>query len=259
MKILAITLLALLAPISAASTTYGEESETDPYCELTRNGAPQDYPGIGWYPEILRPDTAIGPAFVTVCEGEHWDGQDSVNGGAASDPSHACSGNHVDLARWTATLAIMQCADPGAQPPQLLPDPVGARASTFWDAPRIGSAASYAFLRARGVAGVGVFASACTGVFEPAYEAGHWFGSARCQTGGLSLGHVTFAVYVIDDTPFGMNVLAALVSSLDPGPPNVADADCSQATYAQSMWSESQGGPPTCSRDNTAITIEILA
>lgn len=256
--LLTLVLAVLLAPAALATPTFGAPSETDPYCELARNGAPRDYPGIGWYPEIVSPDTAVGPASVTACEGEHWDGQDTVSPEFADEPR--CTDELVDLERVAVLVAYRACPDPSTPSTPLAElDPVGVRSSTIADSAGWRSAATYFSLRVESVAHAAAFASACTRAFGPAIEIGHAAGSSACQSGGLGLGHVTLAFYARDDMPFGIDLLARILTGVGPGPGGASDDDCSQETYDESMWNVAHGLPPTCERDNTAVTIELLA
>jgi hypothetical protein len=63
----------------------------------------------------------------------------------------------------------------------------------------------------------------------------------------------TVAVYIHDNTP--TNVLASVVSAPRITQGHVSEADCDQATYQAGA----ENGDARCGRDNTAITVEILA
>lgn len=255
-----LTVAALVGSTGAvlASTTTGSPSETDPFCERTRNGAPANYPGIGWYPELIRADSSVGPATVMVCEGEHWDGQDSVQPQYANDPDETCTNQAVDVNQDSYNLAYNQCADPGDNPQFDVFNPIGVRYSAQGDKEALNHGSAYLFLRINGVGEVGTFAGGCHKLLGATTMYGFFNGEQGCQ--GNQAGHGALGVYLQDDTPFSLNLLASVVSALRLTKGYVSDGDCSQATYDQSAQNVAANPPrpPTCGRDNTAITIELL-
>lgn len=225
---------------------------------LERNGSGRDGPGLGGWqdrdgdgaggtPGLLAPDTAVGPARVTACEGEHWDGQDAVGPREHDgDVPPACYGQRVDLQEQHASLALAQCPDPARARDVEVTAPAGARVSL---AGGDGAGGAYAAARASGVATVALFAGGCLAGGATPARADRV--DAPCAG---DVGHGAFALYAQDDAPFGTNVIARLLHAPWMRPP-VAERDCTAHEYDEDAR---VGGEPRCFRDNTALTLELI-
>ncbi len=258
----------------ASGSRGGSPTEADAYCERVRNGSPQDSPGIGWYDPVIRPpldpdgDGAewlplsaaplpVQPQ-VMVCEGEHWDGQDPLRPNSYN--SGTCTGNILDTAADTYVLAVNQCSTPSAMPVLSPTNPVGLRLVAQGDGSENGNGhgAVYAAVRIINVGSVGLFAGGCQHLTGGSSDP---FGSAGTQTcQGRAIGHGVLGIYLQDDeaTPLD-NTLARIVTIARLTKGYVAEGDCTQSEYAGSAWASHLGNEPTCGRDNTAISIELLA
>lgn len=258
----------------ASGANAGEPTETDPYCERVRNGSSTDYPGIGWYNPSLAflddngdgADVPVGPATLMVCEGEHWDGQDTIGGDYAN--SGTCSGQLVDLPNDRYIIAVGQCPTPADNTPFDPTSPVGVRVSAQGDVNQDGDTsdlgfnhgAAYASIRIINVGEAAVFAGGCHNLAGDQLGPSSAFGSAGTQECQGEVGHGVLGVYLQDDmvTPVD-NTVARVVTLLRLTKGYVAEGDCTQAEYAASALADFNGEPATCGRDNTAISIELLA
>ncbi|MHB8606490.1 MAG: hypothetical protein ACYDCK_14700 [Thermoplasmatota archaeon] len=276
-----------IAGLSYASSQY-YSSEKDPYCEdhpTYTNSNPtiqqwgRDQPALGYdqapLPNSNDPASPLyqNPAGASerTCEGEQWDGQDSINSGAANDPSGTlpCTGQQLDTNSATYVVAIFQCSDPDNSPNDAT-HPVGTRVSAQGD-PQFASnqysrsGAIYVMTSIFSVGTTGVFASGCFlngptgGGAGP--ELGHDGGNTKCgsslnngQGGTGRLGSGTVAWYGKDRTP--TTALACAISAARVTKGYCAPGDCTQIEYDQSAVDPTH---PTCGRDNTAITLSLLA
>lgn len=209
----------LLCTTLIAAMPLAVAAENHPDCE----------PGQAWIG--YNPNTAAVGAFIAnnapgnlkVCEGEHWDGQDSINGqtagGAETQPAD-CDGA---LQSNPDDLHANRCmaSDPNQMPGNDPTNPLGFRVSKRGDA-------SYAALNIADVGRVVVYVD-----------------------------DDTAAVYLRDNTVTnGENVLAQIVSAPGITRGNPGEADCSQQTYREGA--EAPANSPDsrkCTRDNTAITV----
>jgi len=203
MTILAASVLLASAPLVAAD-------ETNPDCEA-------DQQWIGYDEQEANTATIGALAPLYVCEGEHWDGQDTVRGGesATSDCLTAVnvdpSGN-VDLCM-------------GADPNQGEADPIDGASPV---ALRVSTSGSQVYT------GANIFS----------------VGRAVVYTDGSGM----VAVYLRDNTPTNLLAQAISAPGITQGTPG--DADCDQETYAEGANTNNRD---LCTRDNTAITVNILA
>lgn len=177
------------------------------------------------------------------CEGEHWDGQDSVyRNDAQHNSAPGCGPTVASLGPVTSVNSCTGWDDAQNGPS---PDPTtngrvldtrvsvrqlsnGAEVYVVTDIAVVGRAAVYAGACHGGVGLEG--ATACSGQLQD-------------RTG----------VFLKDNTPG--DVLATAVSALGVTKGHAAEGDCDQATYQRGAYS---GDRSLCGRDNTAITVEAL-
>lgn len=181
--------------------------ETTPDCEAGQPGTGYGRTAPAW--TLIQDDLGLP---VASCEGEHWDGQDSVS----SQPG-SCAGS---VNANPSDLIVGLCTGPGGPNGDAGDDPLNPLGL------RITSDGSQFYVGANIVA----------------------VGKAVVYADGN-----TAAVYLRDNTP--PNVLATLVSAPRITQGHVSEADCDQATYQAGA----ENGDARCGRDNTAITVELLA
>lgn len=165
--------------------------------------------------------TAGSPGGLFVCEGEHWDGQDSVRGDEAGTTD--CLQNpQVDPSGFVALCANSDINE-GDADPTLAASPVAFRVS---------NAGSEAYV------GTNIFS----------------VGRAVVYTDGEGM----VGIYLRDNTPG--NVLATVVSSAGITKGYPSEDDCDQATYEVGAYDLNPDTARThCGRDNTAITLYVLS
>lgn len=166
--------------------------------------------------------TGVGYA---ACEGEHWDGQDTVH----RDEAWSCT-PYVDPQPGSAALAWCLPSDPNLARGDDPLSPLGARASTR-DLREVYLAANVAF-----VARVAVYAGAC-GAGGRGLE-----GETECR----GAQEARAGIYARDNTPGNIVATATCTRVVGCWYP---ESDCSYETYEASARS----GERYCSRDNTAF------
>ncbi|HET6405416.1 MAG TPA: hypothetical protein VFH78_12285 [Candidatus Thermoplasmatota archaeon] len=181
-----------------------------------------DQPWIGYartdgVRALARPALAEHGATFDACEGEQWDGQDSVVEGT--------------------TLSTGLGADPNDAPENDPFAPAAARASVR-DASELYLAANVAF-----AGRVALYAGTC-GAGEAGLEGASACGATRELRAGL---------YYRDNTPgnAATHLSPRCLFSVIGCP--VGEWDCDQATYMRSAY----GDPWLCGRDNTAFGIGL--
>lgn len=188
------------------------------------------------------------------CEGEHWDGQDSVNNDPeTNEPTTTSETQCAPKVSETSAndFSVTQCQraninDGGDGP--LGRTPLAARASGK------GSGDGkyqevYVGLDIMLVGRVAAYQGACSDG-TPGLE-----GAQRCDSGNSTIHgrQSRSAVYLRDNTP--QNLLAQAVSSAGITRGTAGDGDCSQERYYNGVEANSRD---YCSRDNTAITVDFL-
>lgn len=233
--ITAVSLMSLaLVPLVAAD-------ETQPDCE-----AQQGWIGYTTTRPFTGPiDTFLGDnAHLQVCEGEHWDGQDTVRPG--DNPGHTPSCTAADVTSAPESFFIGNCqnADPNDGAPSTSGTPptavLGLRVS---GATAADGGAVYVIADIYGVGKAGTYADACTGC-----------GATADTLAG---------VYVEDNTnQIGLNnILATVVSSAGITRGYVDEGDCAQGdgqTPGTYQYGAETGDRQQCGRDNTAVSAELI-
>ena len=185
---------------------------------------------------------------VNTCEGEHWDGQDSVAPGHNPGGGEGCFLTPSTAANGGDDVAHCMNADPNAgsaSPTSGNGQLVVFRVSTKRTS---SSAEAYVGLDIALVGRVALYNGACTDANGPGLE-----GEAKCAETGTRT-----ATYLRDNTDqatSGTNVLATLVSAAGLTKGHPSEADCDQATYQQGAVENRRD---LCGRDNTAITVETI-
>ena len=181
--------------------------------------------------------------YVNTCEGEHWDGQDSVapthNPGNGQGCFLTPSAEGDDFAHCMNSDPNVGAASPTSGNGQLVVFRVSTKRSTT-------GAEAYVGLDIALVGRAAAYQGACT-------KGGSLEGAAcddRADT--------RTATYLRDNTDqatSGTNVLATLVSALGITKGHPSEADCDQKTYQQGAVENRRD---LCGRDNTAITVETV-
>ncbi|MHB8605741.1 MAG: hypothetical protein ACYDCK_10855 [Thermoplasmatota archaeon] len=269
-----------LGAFAGASSEY-YPSEQDPYCENHpdyTNPNPtiqqwgRDQPAIGYgmqpLPNSDDPSSPLyqNPAGVSErsCEGEQWDGQDTLNPNAENDPNTVapCSGVTADPTTGAYVVALFQCSDPDHSFNDI-GHPLALRESARADTTHLSDAALYSSSTIIPVGTTAVFLSACfvhspidgtsganQGVVTGPALGSPTYGTTPCQG---STGQQTVAWYGKDRTPTTSIACAISAARLTKG--YCSPGDCTQIEYDQSAVDPTQ---PTCGRDNTAITMSLL-
>jgi len=219
MKAFSVALITMLVVAGAPFAAADEESETKPDCE----------DGQGWVgyttTDSLEESFAsfFGADTLTPCEGEHWDGQDTVR---SDDPngSDPCLGSDVDPE--SSWAAYCMASDPNGNTFGVT-TPVAFRVST--DSTGDGNAAY-----------TGVYIS------NVGWASAYQQCNADCSES-------TTAAYIRDDSVG--NVLAAAVSAAGITRGYPSEGDCDQETYQEGAENNNR---ELCGRDNTAITVEWI-
>jgi hypothetical protein len=262
-----------LGSVVANHQPTGHETERDPYCEPAYADHPAQ-PSIGYgraalpgNPDLNAEVPVSGSDHVreSTCEGEQWDGQDPYAknfANSTANPTTPCTGQDVVPASARYNLAVFQCADPDKLPINDPTKPVGVRVSAQGDNDRVDRGYAYVFVRIFAVGRTGVFLEGCRSPTGPG-AIGNPGGvkdftpDSACDDGtnghhdATWLGRGTLAWYGQDDTP--LNVLATAISVARVTQGKAGDGDCTQAEYHFS-----DPVTPTCTRDNTAITVDLL-
>lgn len=238
--ILAASLIFVGAPFAAADQTT-DDTKAD--C-----GPGQDWIGYTSTRFVRFAYEDLGsPGGVSTCEGEHWDGQDSVQPNQDPGTTAPCAGSDI---QGPESFFVGLCKRPDPNTPVLNAfdslTPVGVRVSGKT------SGASYQELYVgQNIFLVGhsvVYVGHCTGGASGLEGDSSCDGSRQTRTG----------VYLRDDTP--PNALATVVSAAGVTKGHVSEGDCNQQKYEDGAYDPN---PETarlhCGRDNTAITVETLA
>ena len=271
LALLAASLLVAGAPFAGAIHEEDPDSEKRADCENDHN---QGWVGYNssrtaryLYENASKGDTETGAGpeadaaanqaltlvVVDNCEGEHWDGQDSVNNDAQDEPTTtndpACTPKPSETAADDFSVTNCQRADINDN----VDGPTG-RAPLAFRASGKGSGDGehqelYVGLDILLVGRVAVYAGTCSDGTRGLE------GQEKCES-EASDAHgrsARSAVYLRDNTPD--NRLAFIVSSLGITRGEAGEADCSQERYYQGV---EDGNRSYCSRDNTAVTADAL-
>ena len=191
-------------------------------------------------------ESFIGANTLRPCEGEHWDGQDSVQPG--KNPGNGVGCNKAQNSVNTNSIFLGSCMAPdpnngGADPLAGNGQPVVFRVSYL----NAGGNTQEAYV-ALDIALVGravVYNGECQ-KGDKGLE-----GSSTCSPAGS--GQSRTGVYIRDNTPG--EVLAQVISAAGVTKGHVSQGDCDQATYKAGANS---GDREACGRDNTAITVDSV-
>ncbi|GEM_PF-5078010 len=175
------------------------------------------------------------PVYFNNCEGEQWDGQDSVSTYHATDDP--CQ---PDVNPDATHPAVVQCM--GVDPNTGSSNPLGGatipvRLRLTGDNEGSTSQQYYLGVQIGAVGWAVIYLGECNG--GSGLE-----GEASCEHGH----DAREGVYLRDDSPG--NPLATVVSSLGLTKGYVSEGDCSEATY---MKGAEEGNRRECGRDNTAL------
>lgn len=233
-----LTILTLGLVAAAAPLALADETKAD--CEPGQQWA--GYASTDAQRELIQGFTgdAVAP-----CEGEHWDGQDSVQPAQNPGTDADCGKGQTNANPSADDLFVGWCMAPnpntgGADPLAGNNQPLTFRASSK------GTSASREAYAGFDIALVGravVYAGECQG------GGAGLEGASACQGGGQQRA----GVYLRDNTPG--NVLAQAVSAPGITKGYVSEADCDQATYADGA---NHNDRTKCGRDNTAVTVQTL-
>lgn len=211
---------ALLLTLLAAPGALADETMAD--CEA---GQPWvGHPSTRMVPEVY--DGLGRPGEARMCEGEHWDGQDQVQpASGASESGVAC----LDADPDADDLFVGYCMGPtnGAERER--------------DFATVANGSSPAGARLGSTGGDETFAGVDA----------MFVGKAMLYVGAQD--GLTVGLYVRDNTP--SNLLATAVSGTGITRGYVAEGDCTHEEYERQdpSWQR-----PSCGRDNTAVTVELL-
>jgi hypothetical protein len=189
------------------------------------------------------------------CEGEQWDGHDSVN--PAYDPGHAAGCNKADTVANPGVgsptspntdLFVGSCMSPdpndgGADPLSGNGQPVVFRVS--YSNHGVTTHEAFVSVDIFDVGRSSVYQGVCSGQSTPGIQ-----GQSNCQSQHLQ---DQTAWWGRDNTP-GL-LLAQVISSLGITKGHVSQGDCDQSTYQSGA---EQGNRQLCGRDDTAITVESI-
>ena len=208
----------------------GEHKGQQPWIGYTQTDSVRTF----WY-EAVDPDHKVNN-----CEGEHWDGQDSVQPGANNANGPECAVPAVDPAGNVAWCTAGDINNGGADPLS------NGRVIGFRVSGKSGTNAAELYL-AVDIALVGR-----TSAYQGACLTGG-SGIEGAQSCNGTIGQSRTAWYGRDNT-IG-NVLATVISTTGITKGNASDADCNQTQYQSGAM---QNNKQLCGRDNTAITLELL-
>lgn len=224
------SLLLVGAPLGAA-----EEHTNETHADCEENQGWIGYTTTRPYTDIV--DAVLGQdADVLVCEGEHWDGQDTVRG---EEPGRGPTG--CQMISPEDGLFVGNClpTDPNNGAPAIGQGVLGLRVGA-----RQSTTEAYVGADIYGVGKAIVFLDPC---------------AADCGTAGLLAG-----VYIEDNTDqilSGTNLLAIVVSAAGVTKGYVAEGDCTQGdaeTEGTYQYGAETGKRDQCGRDNTAISVQAL-
>lgn len=250
-----ITASMLLAAAPLVGATHDAQSQKRADCENADNQGWIGYHSSRTARQLYENASKTAPfnsAVVDNCEGEHWDGQDSVNNDAQNEPTTTSETQCAPKVSESATgdFSVTQCQradiNEGGDGP-LGRTPLALRLSgkgsgdgkyqevyVGTDIMLVGRAAVYAGTCSDGTQGLE--------------------GAAQCDSQSTAHGRqARTGAYVRDNTPG--NVLAVIVSSAGITRGEAGEGDCSQERYYQGV---EENRRDLCTRDNTAITAEAL-
>ncbi|MEA3198582.1 MAG: hypothetical protein QOE90_10 [Thermoplasmata archaeon] len=188
--------------------------------------------------------TAGTPLYFNNCEGEQWDGQDSVNPGFHSNSDPCSAGEQVDATHPAITQCMGTDPNQGTSSPVDNPGSVPVRTRVSGEGETTGTVQVYESTQIGGVGWAVVYLGSCT---NQNGQTSGLEGDASCQGKGQN----RQGVYLRDDTP--PNALATAVSSAGLTKGYVSEGDCDQSTYQSGA---EQGDRMKCGRDNTALGLE---
>jgi hypothetical protein len=230
--IIGLGLIVVALPFAAAGETKADCEPGQKWTGYTSSDAVRTF-----YHSIFT--TGTDPT-VDNCEGEHWDGQDSVQPGYNPGQGAGCGPSVSGDAHSVASCANWDNSAFGSTP-----DPTtNGRALDFRVSVRQLSNGGevYAYANIAVVGRAAVYTGVCNG--------GDGIEGATSCNGQLQ---DRSAVYLRDNTPG--NVLATVISAAGLTKGHAAEGDCDQTLYAQGAES---GDRSLCGRDNTAITVDAL-
>lgn len=210
----------LFAPVAAADENRADCEAGQPWFFAERSGVQPTFDAV---------DDAT-PGDLAFCEGEQWDGQDSVN-----DQPASCTGS-VSLD--PPSFALCLGPDPNSAPSDDVNTPLGARASTD------GSNEAYVAVNVAFASRVALYVGTC-GTGEAGLEGEATCAGSRELRTGLYWRDNTIGNIIVQLTP------RCLLSITGCG---AAENDCDHATYR----AEQEGAGYACGRDNTALGASLL-
>ena len=238
---LAACLFTVAIPAAIADETKADCEDTQPWIGYTSTTSVRDF--VDAFMEGVRPGSEAD-----VCEGEQWDGQDTVQPEESGANSPPCNEGPFQTADGGLFVSNCMDADPETQGEYagLGLNAVRARAST--SNLQEGSKEAYVALDIFAVGRVIVYSGFCQSGDGEGLE-----GAESCD--GARQGRN--AVYVRDNTKqvLPVDALATAVSAPGITKGYVAEADCDQETYQKGAETNDR---TLCGRDNTAITAQWI-
>lgn len=240
MSKLSIALLCASLVVVALPLVSADETKAD--CESGQGwaGYTQTDPARELYHSIFV--TGTDPT-VDNCEGEHWDGQDSVY---RSDADHQGTPGCGPVLSTSGATSLNSCAgwDDAQNGPSPDPTTNGRALDLRLSVRQTNDGAEVYVLTDIAVVGrAAVYDGVCSG-------SGAGLEGATACSGSLQ---DRSAVFLKDNTPG--ELLATVVSAIGLTKGHAADGDCDQATYQHGAET---GDRSLCGRDNTAITVDAL-
>lgn len=235
--LLSVALVVVALPVAAADETKADCEPGQPW-----TGYASSDPVRTLYHSIFL--TGSDPT-VDNCEGEQWDGQDSVYRGDAAHRGAPGCGPTVASAGAPVT-SVNSCAGWDDGQNGASPDPtVNGRALDIRLSVRqLSNGAEVYVLTDIAIVGrAAVYTGACHG--GDGLE-----GATACDSALLQ---DRTAVFLKDNTPG--ELLATVVSAAGLTRGHAADGDCTQSTYQTGAYN---GDRSLCGRDNTAVTVDAL-
>ena len=236
-----ITILAGMLLAAALPVVHADETKAD--CEDGQHWA--GYTSTDQLRTLFYQLTDGHGAFVNNCEGEQWDGQDSVSTYHPTDAPCAPDPSVQDTAHPAVVYCMGNDPNAGSSNPITSGAIVPLRIRVTGDNEGTDRQQYYVGAQIGAVGWVVVYAGACsnqkegTGL-EGADSCG---GSHQARQG----------VYLRDDTP--NNVLATVVSAPGITKGYVSETDCDLATY---QYGAEHNDRSLCGRDNTALGVEEI-
>lgn len=234
--LLSLGLVVVALPLAAADETRADCESGQPWTGYTSSD-----PLRTLYHSIFI--TGTDPT-VDNCEGEQWDGQDSVYRGDADHAGTAGCGPAIGSTG--AATSVRSCAGWDDAQNGVSPDPtINGRALDVRVSLRQNSngAEVYVLTNIAVVGRAAVYSGACSGAGSGLEGATSCNGQLQDRT----------AVFLKDNTPG--DILATAVSAAGLTKGHAAEGDCDQGVYQQGALSGERG---LCGRDNTAVTVDAL-